>query len=151
MSQFLASYTYVYACASHDLTDELLAHLSEMRARQKPPRSEMMRRLFKLVVSRRNVAGTMACMDSMLDAGDRFDPLPAIVLLANAGAFDSHPAEAERLLASSIELVRPTGLYSSDKLHVLERSLPLLPRPDLKMRVINVLAVCAVRSPCHGV
>ncbi|KAJ1626193.1 hypothetical protein T492DRAFT_1034732 [Pavlovales sp. CCMP2436] len=141
MSRYRAAYTLLMAYAKQNAISEFAAQLAQMRADRQQPRAMDMRMVLKLMVSRRSVEGTMAVMDAMLAVNDAFEPMPPLVLLANAGAFDAKPAEAERLLRACVPLIRTTHYYTKDRLHVLERLLPLLGEPALKIRVINVLAM----------
>ncbi|KAG8466761.1 hypothetical protein KFE25_008140 [Diacronema lutheri] len=140
VSRFRASIIYLTSALAHGAVDEFVAHLAEMRANGKQPRAAQMRELLKAAVSRRSVDATMAAMDALLAVGDTFDPMAPLLLLANSGAFDAKPAEAERLLRQSVPLIRPESYFTTDKLHVLSRLLPLLNDPALKMRVIAVIA-----------
>lgn len=146
LSRFRASLVYLRSALAHGATAEYVAHLSEMRAQNRPPRAGHMRTLLKQAVSARAVDATMASMDALLAYGDVFDPMSALLLLANKGAFDARPAEAERLLRQSVPLLRPGGQLSSDRVHVLERLLPLLSTPELKTRVIAVIAASRFAS-----
>jgi len=144
--RYRANTAYLSACLGAELFDEFAHALGELQGEARAPAGNDMRLLLRSAVQLRHAPSAMLCMRALLDGGDVFDPLPAFVLLANAGAFNTHPAEAERLVNESVRLVRPRNFISLDILHVLQRIVPLLGDTASKMWLMNVTMLCNYKS-----